>query len=160
MQKNKFRINILDFLIIILVLLCAAGAFLRVYTKNNDGKLDMQTATIEFLIQDIPTESQYAFGEGDVLYCYDFERELGTLVGDLVVEDAVYYDVLESAEIKRSTSSGERIDVRGTFVCKGSKTENGEFAIGGTQYIAPNMSLGVAFPNIKEIILITDVKVH
>ncbi len=160
MEKKKFKINILDILIVIMLVLCIVGAVLRVYAKNNDGKLEAQTATVSFLIQDIQSESQYEFHDGDRIYCYELKCELGTLLGDVDVTDAVFYDALENAEIKRSTSPGLRVDISGKFTCEGTWTDGSGFAVDGTHYIAPNMGFYVAFPTIKAMILITDVEVH
>ena len=160
MEKKKFRINILDVLIIVLVALCIVGAFLRFYAENNDDKLESQKAIVSFLIQDIQSESQYAFNTGDPVYCYEFLCDLGTLVGDIEVSDAVFYDALESAEIKSSTSPGLRVDIRGKLEVEGTWTDASGFSVNGTKYIAPNMGLYVAFPNIKTMILITDIEVQ
>lgn len=160
MQKKKFRINILDFLIVAMVILCIVGAVMRVYTKNSDEKLVGQTATISFLIQDIQSDSQHAFKNGDRIYSSELECELGKLVGNVTVTNAVCYDVTDNAEIKKSYSNGLRVDVRGKFVSEGTMTDGSGFAINGTQYIAPNMSISASFPGIKATILITDVDVH
>ena len=160
MEQKKFRVNILDFLIIALVVLCIVGAVLRIYAKNSDVKLTGQTATVSFLIQDIQSESKDAFKSGDRIYSEELECELGKLLGNVVATDAVYYDSSDNAEIVKSYSNGLRVDVRGKFICKGTMTESSGFAVNGTQYIAPNMSISVSFPNIKAIILITDVEVH
>ncbi len=160
MEKKKFRINILDLLIIALVLLCIAGAVFRVYMKNNDDKLNAQTAVVSFLISDIQRESVDKFIDGDRLYCYELECELGTLLGEVEWENAVFYDAIDTAEIKRSTSPGLRADVRGNFVCEGTWTKESGFAVNGTTYIAPNMSLYVAFNNIKAQILITGIEMQ
>lgn len=159
MEKRKFRINILDVLIIVLVALCIGGAVLRFYMKNSDDKLESQTAIVSFLIQDVQSDSQYVFNEGDPIYCYELECDLGTLIGDLEVSDAVFYDAIDSAEIRSSTSPGLRVDIRGQFEAKGTWTDASGFSVDGTKYIAPNMGLYVAFPNIKAMILITDIEV-
>ena len=159
MQKRKFRINILDILIVSMIILCIAGAVMRMYTKTNDVKLESQTATISFLIQDVQSESQYAFTDGDRVYSPELECELGNIVGSIVATPAVYYDE-DGGEFVKTYSDGTRVDIRGKFVCEGTWTDASGFAANGTQYIAPNMTVAVSFPGIKTSMLITDVEVH
>ena len=160
MEKKKFRVNILDLLIVALVLLCIAGAVLRVYVKNNDDKLEAQKAVVSFLIQDIQRESVDKFKDGDRLYCYELECELGTILGDVEWSDAIFYDALDTGEIKYSYSPGLRADVNGKFLCEGTWTKESGFALNGTHYIAPNMDLYVAFNNIKAQIKIMSIEVQ
>ena len=159
MQKRKFRINILDFLIVALVILCVAGAVMRMYTKSNDVKLETQKATISFLIQDVQSASQYAFADGDRVYSPELECELGYIEGEVVATPAVYYNE-DGGVFVKTESAGSRVDIRGKFVCEGTWTDASGFAANGTQYIAPNMSVFVSFPGIKTSMLITDVEVH
>lgn len=159
MQKRKFRINILDFLIVAMVILCIVGAFMRMYTKTNDVKLESQKATVSFLIQDVQSASQYAFTDGDRVYSPELECELGYIEGEVVATPAAFYNEDGGAFVK-TYSEGLRVDIRGKFVCEGTWTDASGFAANGTQYIAPNMTVSVSFPGIKTSILITDVEVH
>ena len=159
MQKKKFRINILDVLIISMVILCILGAALRVYIKNRDDKLESQTATVSFFIHNVQSASQFAFNDGDRVYSEQIECELGVLTGDVEVSNAVYYRE-NNGEFHEFESTGGRVDIRGTMTCKGTWTDASGFSVNGTQYLAPNMYVYVSLPEIKTAMLITDIEVH
>ena len=133
MAKKKFRINILDFLILAVVILCIAGALLRGGVKTTDEKLETQTAVISFAIFNVQ----------------------GRIVGEIEATPSVYY-VEKDGEIVRAYSDIGRVDLRGTFECEGQMSESG-FLIGGTQYIAPGMTTYAYLPNINANIMIMDV---
>ncbi len=166
MQNRKFRINILDFLIIALVVLCIVGVVLRVYTKSQEDKLGKDVATVSFLIQDVQNASKDLIHAGDRLYSEAYECEFGKVVGNVVHTNAVYYAEDDGEIIKVESgidpATGEpyRVDLYGKFECEGTWTDESGFSIGGTQYIAPNMSVALSFPNIKATVLILDVQVE
>lgn len=155
MKKTKFRVNILDFLILAVVALCIVGAVWRGGVKTTDEKLESQTAVISYFISNVQSASQYCFQEGDPIYSQTLGCDLGHLVGKVEVEPSVYY-VEDDGKIIKTVSSADRIDIRGQFEAEGKMSESG-FSIGGTQYIAPGMSTYAYLPNINVTILITDV---
>lgn len=166
MQNRKTRINILDFLIIALVVLCIVGAILRIYTKSREDKFGEDVATVSFLIQDVQNKSKDLIRTGDRLYSEAYECDFGTIVGNVISTNAVYY-AEDDGEIVRvesgidpETNEPYRVDLYGKFECKGTWTDENGFSIDGTQYIAPNMSVALSFPNIKATVLILDMEVQ
>ena len=155
MRKNKLRINILDFLILGIVALCIAGAFLRGGAQNTDEKLKTQTAVITFRISDVQSASQYCFKDGDKVYSHSLGCDLGRMVGEVTVTPAVHY-VEENGQILKLVTELDRVDIVGQFVSEGQMSESG-FLVGGTQYIAPCMMTYAYLPDIKVNILITDI---
>ena len=155
MNKKKFRVNILDFLILAVVALCIAGAFLRGSVKTTDEKLITQTAEISFVIANVQSASQGCFHDGDKLYSQSLGCDMGRMVGGVTATPAVYY-CEHDGEIVRAYSAGDRVDLRGKFVCEGQMSESG-FLIDGTQYIAPGMTTYAYLPDINVNIQIIDV---
>lgn len=155
MKKAKFRFNILDLLILVVILLCIAGALLRGGVKTTDEKLETQTAVISYFISNVQSASQHCFQEGDPIYSHTLGCDLGHLVGKVQVEPSVYF-VEDDGKIIKTVSDAGRVDIRGQFEAEGKMSESG-FAIGGTQYIAPGLSTYAFLPNINVTILITDV---
>ena len=155
MEKRKIRFNILDFLIVAVVVLCAAGVLLRGGVKSTDEKLESQKAIVSYYVSNIQSSSQYCFQEGDPIYSQSLGCDMGHLVGKVEVVPAVYF-VEDDGKITKTESAADRIDLRGQFECEGKMSESG-FSIGGTQYIAPGMSTYAYLPNINVTILITDV---
>ncbi len=166
MEKKKSKINILDFLIIALVIVCIAGAVLRIYTKSREDKFGEDVATVSFIIQNVQNESKDLIKAGDRLYSEAYDCDFGTMVGDMISTNAVYYAeddgeiIRVESGINPETNEPYRVDLYGKFTCKGTWTDENGFSIGGTQYIAPNMSVGLSFPNIKATILILSVDVE
>lgn len=160
MEKRKFRMNVLDILIIVLVMLCIAGAVLRVYVKNRDDKLNRDTAVVTFLIQNVQYESKDLIKDGDRVYSEAYDCDFGYVVGEMEAKPALLYAEDDGEIIAVHSNEYERLDLTGTFRCEGTMTESSGFTVNGTQYIAPNMSISVSFPNIKATILILDVELE
>ena len=165
MTKGKRKINILDFLIITLVVLCIIGAVLRIYVKNRDDKFGNDEAIISFLIQDVQYESAALIKDGDRVYSSAYDCEIGNIVGDITYEAAVYY-AEDDGKINKTnsginpvTNEPYRVDLRGKVKCTGTWTDGSGYSLNGTQYIAPNMSIEFCMPNIKATVLITNVEV-
>lgn len=155
MKKTKFRVNILDFLILAVVALCIVGAIWRGGVKTTDEKLETQTAVVSYFISNVQSASQYCFQAGDRMYSQTLGCEMGRLVGKIEATPALYY-VEDDGKIIPTYSEADRVDIRGQFEVDGKMSESG-FSVGGTQYIAPGMSMYVYLPNINVTILITDV---
>lgn len=155
MENRKVRFNILDFLIIAVVVLCAVGVLLRGGAKSTDEKLESQKAIVSYYVSNIQSSSQYCFQDGDPIYSQSLGCDMGHLVGKVEVVPSVYF-VEDDGKITKTESVADRIDLRGQFECEGKMSESG-FSIGGTQYIAPGMSTYAYLPNINVTILITDV---
>ncbi|MBQ8837169.1 MAG: DUF4330 family protein [Clostridia bacterium] len=158
MQKKKFRINILDFLIIALVVLCIVGAALRGYIMKGDDKLDGDVAVISFKIENIQAESADCFKDGDTVYWPAYECDFGTLVGDIEYTDAVYYVEDDGQIFELTLDDHSRIDVRGTIECKGNFNKDGSFSLNGNKYIAPGTYAYLYFTSIHANVVITDIQ--
>ncbi|MBQ7661291.1 MAG: DUF4330 family protein [Clostridia bacterium] len=156
MENKKFKVNILDFLIIALVLLCIGGVALRGQNKRMDERQEMQTATVSFLLCNVQEDTRYCFAEGDRVYDETHGCEFGRFIGNsLRATPAVIYAAADG-KIDRVLSSSGRIDIRGSIACTGIMSESG-FLVGGTQYIAPGMSVVLYFPKLNASVLITDI---
>ena len=151
MEKRRFKVNVLDFLILVLVVIVIAGAFLRANVKQSDVKLETQTAVLSFKISNVQAASAKYFKDGDPVYSDSLGCAIGTLVGDSITKTpAVSYVERGGAIIKTTSALGR--------VCEGQMSESG-FLLGGTQYVAPGMSTYACLPEINAYILITDIRV-
>lgn len=162
MQKKKVKINILDFLIIAIVVLCVTGALLRGYMAKNDAKLNTQEVVVEFEIKNIQSESEKCFVEGSSVYLEDFECDFGTIYKMQPATKAKYYS--QNTVLGRVDPSwcedGSKIDLKGSIVCKGTMTANGGFKLDGSQYLAPGKPVGISVRSdipISGTITITDI---
>lgn len=157
MEKRRFKVNILDFLIFALVAIVIVGAFLRANVKQNDVRLETQTAVLAFKISNVQAASAQYFRGGDPVYSDSLGCDIGTLIdGSVVVTPAVFYTERGGTIIK-TISAIERVDICGEIECVGQMSESG-FLLGGTQYIAAGMTTYACLPEINASILITDIR--
>lgn len=157
MEKRKFRVNILDFLILAAVILCIAGAFLRGGVRGSDEKLETQTAIISFKISNVQSATARYFSDGDPVYSETLGCSLGTIIGDSITSTPAVFYAEQGGEIVKTESGIGRVDIRGSFECAGQMSESG-FLVGGTQYIAPGMTTYALMPKVNANIQITDIK--
>lgn len=158
MEKRRFKVNVLDFLILVLVVIVIAGAFLRANVKQSDVKLETQTAVLSFKISNVQAASAKYFKDGDPVYSDSLGCAIGTLVGDSITKAPAVSYVERGGAIIKTTSALGRVDICGEIVCEGQMCESG-FLLGGTQYVAPGMSTYACLPEINAYILITDIRV-
>lgn len=158
MEKRRFKVNVLDFLILALVAIVIVGAFLRANAKQKDPKLETQTAVISFKISNVQAASVKYFKDGDPIRSESLGCALGTLIGDSVTATPAVTYVERGGAIIKTTSALNRVDIYGQAACEGQMSESG-FLLGGTQYIAPGMTTYACLPEINANILITDVRV-
>lgn len=157
MQKRRLKVNVLDFLIVAMVVLCVAGAFLRGYIKNHDNKLETTVATVSFKISNIQEASAQYFADGAKVHCETYDCDMGKIVGDVEITPAAYYVEDGNGGVVKVSSVLDRIDMTGTIECEGTMTKDGGFKLDGAQYLAPGTSVLIALPMINANILITDI---
>ena len=115
MEKRRFKVNVLDFLILALVAIVIVGAFLRANVKQKDTKLETQTAVISFKISNVQSSSVRYFHDGDPVWSDSLGCTVGTLIGDsLTSSPAVTYAEYGGAIVK-TTSVLNRVDIRGSI---------------------------------------------
>ena len=158
MEKRRFKVNVLDFLILALVAIVIVGAFLRANVKQNDEKLVTQTAVLSFKISNVQSASAKYFKDGDPVYSDSLGCAVGTLIGDSIAATPAVSYVERGGEIIKTVSALNRVDITGEILCEGQMSESG-FLLGGTQYIAPGMSTYACLPEINAYILITDIRI-
>lgn len=158
MEKRRFKVNVLDFLILALVAIVIVGAALRANVKQKDTKLETQTAVISFKISNVQAASVKYFKDGDPIWSDSLGCSIGTLIGDSITATPAVTYVERGGTIVKTTSALNRVDIRGEATCEGQMSESG-FLLGGTQYIAPGMTTYACLPEINASILITDIRI-
>lgn len=157
MEKRRFRVNILDFLVFALMAIVIVGAFLRANVKQNDTRLETQTAVLSFKISNVQAASAQCFRSGDPVYSDSLGCDIGTVIGGSITATPAVFYVERGGIIVKTVSATERVDVYGEIECVGQMSESG-FLLGGTQYIAPGMTTYACLPEINASILITDIR--
>lgn len=156
-QKKKLRLNIIDFLIVIVILGALIGIALRFgVVEKVTNQSGLKQARISFLIQDINDESADYFVIGDEFTSVSHKCIFGKLESRQILP-AEAFVVNELGQIFKTYSENHRIDVRGTVVGNGTFTDDG-FLLSGTNYIAPGSSMRVQSLNIDVWITVTSIE--
>ena len=148
--KRKFRPNVLDFLIVIVIIGAAAGIGIRsgvVEKITSTG--NAEPARIYFLAEDINSASYDYFVKGDAFYSNNLGCYIGTLEratpmpAEILLPTADGQMVVSySPAVDQNDPNSEsyRVDVKGEFISSGLFTPEG-FLVNGTTYIAPGSKL-------------------
>lgn len=160
-QKNaaRIRFNIVDLVLIIAVLACLVGVYLRYNVSEQFGvNHELGEYVLSFEIKDIRYTSADAFPEGDTFYLDEKDVILGTVIA---------IDSTSPSEVIYADSKGDyktiyypedsRIDLTGRLLSEGMMTDRG-YMLAGNTYIAPGQTYYVETPHINVGITVTGIE--
>ena len=156
-MNRKIKFNVIDVLIVLVLLGCMIGIFLRYDLKSKLG-LDSRKTEVEisFLIIGIRQGSTEALVEGDTIYWKQNGMEIGQLMSKEVSNSETW--VLDENYNKYIKNFDDlSYDVRGVIKAKGNIKESG-FMLNGTQYLAPGKTFEVESKNISVALTITNIR--
>lgn len=158
-KRKVLGLNIIDFVIILLVVICLVGAAVRANQQNwFSGKSDLETFEIYFSVSDIAYTSEDALVMGDTVVLCENNCVLGTLQSiDSVLPSAMYVKDADGNVISVNYPESTRIDVTGTILSNGIMTENGYY-LGGNVYIAPGKPYAVQSEHMNFTLVILDIE--
>ncbi len=143
-KKNGLGLNLIDFVVILLVVICLIGVVIRVrqidwFNKNSA----LEEHEIYFSVTDISYISEDALVVGDTFTLRDSGVVLGKLKSiDSVLPTTMYVKDADGNVLGVNYPETTRIDVTGTVLSSGEMTANG-YLLGGTTYIAPGKTYRV-----------------
>lgn len=157
--RTGLHFNIIDFVIIIAVIACCAG----IYIRYNIGGIDEQqdnhiTAKAEFLLTDVSEQLCDALTVGSTVY-FNFGNEpkpIGELSMILSKLPAEQFKTLIDGTIVKTYSDELRFDVRGIITLSGVMTEKG-FLFNGEIFIAPGTNFNVQTPEADFNCIVTNI---
>ncbi|MBQ2766163.1 MAG: hypothetical protein IJF48_04190, partial [Clostridia bacterium] len=124
-KSKKFKPNIIDFLIVVVVLGAIVGIILRAGIIEKAAiNSSLETVQISFLIQDINEESENYFNKGDKFYSRTHSCDLGKLE-TVIPRPAEAFIVDEYGMPIKTESNNHRIDIIGTVIGEGVFTDEG-----------------------------------
>ena len=138
-KEKKVRFNIVDLIIVLFIILAAAGIVIR-YNLADEIQFNAfgETFEIEFLIGDIQEASQDFLKVGEKFYINIDSLEIGEITEILDIRNpAPVYIENNGGDIKKSEKEG-RIEVVGILTSKGRITEDGDIMINGNSFVAAN----------------------
>ena len=155
-MKIKGKFNIIDFLIIVAIIGCVAGVFLRYDLATKIGlNSNKDEVEISFMVMGLREGSTAALIEGDTIYWEQNGMEIGKLLSKEISE-TVHYILDENFEYQKDPNE-IRFTVRGVISGKGNMTDAG-FMLNGTQFIAPGKEMKIQSKNISTTLTVTAVK--
>ena len=165
MEQNKqpsasprFRLNVIDLLIVLIVLACAVGLVVRF---GNVGKMgaeeSLRTYDIYFTVSNIAYTAEAAFVSGDTVTLADS----GVVLGEFVALESILPAEFLSRDANGNLISvrypeSTRIDVTGRITAHGVMSENG-FLVNGTTYVASGAEYSVQSEHMDFILKITSI---
>ena len=155
MENNKKRFGALDFVILIVLLLCAAVFALRFgYKEQISGDELMSKYAISFCINDGRHTTADAFVKGDRVYVATEDNYIGVFDRLDSNNPAAYY--VENSDIKIYYPEGTRVDLTGTIISEGVMNDDGYFA-GGSYFLAPGKKITIYTGHVFVDIVLTDI---
>jgi hypothetical protein len=134
-ENKKARFNIIDLVIVLFVILAAAGI---VYRYNLADRINLnansETFEIEFFIGNIMSGTEDYLYPGEKFYINTESIEIGTVKEILDVRDAVTYVAGLEGDLTKSYLPG-RVDVTGIMTSKGRTTKEG-YMVNGNIFVA------------------------
>ncbi len=140
---SRSSFNAIDVAILLLVIACVLGLYLRYSAENEMSYGADDSYTVEFVCEHVRYTTADYIHLGDKIYFKGGSTAIGEVDGTLVnipSSDIIYVDG-EMREIRYSSDT--IIDIKGSVRMNGVMTENG-FLVGGNTYIAPNSVIHVS----------------
>ncbi len=165
--KRRFRPNVLDFLIVIVIIGAAAGIGIRSgVVEKITSTSTAESARIYFLAENVNNDSYDYFVKGDTFY----SKNLGCYIGTLERATPMPAEILlptadgqmavsysPAVDPNDPNSESYRVDIRGEFISSGLFSPEG-FLVNGTTYIAPGSELTLESKNISVVVTVTDIQ--
>lgn len=152
-KRSNVRFNIMDFLIILIVLLCVFSLVARYTTVLDDIGLSNQLDQYEvsFTVSDLRHTTPSFFHIDDAVY---LENDSHTYVGQLLSREIGSTDALtitlssryvqsETGFVSAYFADNTFVDVSGRILCQGSMNSDGYFLLGGSIQMSEGQTLAV-----------------
>lgn len=152
-KRSEARFNVIDFLIVLIALLCVLSLVAR-YTNvlEKIGISDqLQQYEVTFTVTDLRYTTPNFFHVNDKVYLQDGKQTyMGTLLSREIGSADALTITLSSQYIQEETgfiaayyAENTLVDVMGRMLCEGTINEEGYFLLGGSLYLAEGQKLAV-----------------
>ena len=144
-NKNKIKFNIIDFIIILLVVACVVGIYVRYNLIDKIGvNAQLKNYEITFIAKDLRYTSLNAFEKDATVR----DRTTGDTIGvfkeiETTSPTSVYVKKSDGNIVKLYYPENTRIDIKGKIIVRGIMTDNG-FLLEGKSYVATGTTLQIS----------------
>lgn len=156
--KFRFRFNVIDLLIVLIVLACVIGLAIRLGTvKEYSADENLKSYALYFTVTNIAYTSEDAFVVGDTVTITEGGIVLGQFAGlESILPAEFFARDSEGNLITVNYPETTRIDVTGRIESRGVMSENG-YLVNGTTYIASGKAYQVQTEHMDFILKITNI---
>ncbi len=132
------KINVLDIVIILVVLLAVISFVFRYQVKNEiEGNDAMGEYLISFRVYDVNASTEKAFVTGDRVFVATDDTYIGNFLRlDSTNPAAKYFNDLDGRGIVAYYPEGTRVDLEGSIISSGIMNEDGYY-VDGKYFLAP-----------------------
>ena len=153
----KFRFNVIDVLIILIVFACILGMIFRFGKVGGMSSENLKTYDVYFSVDGIAYTSEDAFVPGDTVRLADSGLILGEFAGlETILPAEFFAQDAEGNWITVNYPPSTKIDVTGRIISHGVMSENG-YLLNGTTYIAPGAEYTVQSEHMDFVLTITNI---
>ncbi len=166
-KRSGARFNIVDFLIILIILLCIFSLVARYTTALEkigiSGKMDEYE--VSFTVKGLRHTTPSFFGIEDQVYLQDedhtyvgrlLSREIGS-TDALTITLSSEYVQSETGFVSAYYAENTLVDISGRILCRGRINEEGYFLLGGDVYMAEGQTLSVCTALVSFELIVTDI---
>lgn len=166
-KRSTAKFNVIDFMIILIVLLCVFSLLARYTTiLENIGVSDhLEEYEISFVVTDLRYTTPSFFRIDDEIYLQDAAHtRLGTLLSRengstdaLTITLSSRYVQAQEGFISAYYTENTLVDISGRILCEGTMGDNGYFLLGGDMYLAEGQKLSVCTDLVNFELLVTGI---
>ena len=157
-KSRRSVFNAIDISILLLILICAIGIYVRYERENSVNAGDGASYTVEFVCEKVRYTTVDYINVGDEIYFGGTNKRLGTVSGTVVSRPSSEEIDSDGKKVTVYYPSDTVIDISGSFSVNGVMTENG-FLIGGDTYIAPNSVIEISGRMVDMKVRVVSIKV-
>ncbi len=163
------RFGVLDAVIILLIIVAVVGVYFRYnIVEFISGARNLTDYSVSYSIEDIRYTTPDYIDVGDKVYFASDGKEFGTLIavsenmGALSIKPTSKQFTTSKGEIVEAVypDSNSRVDVNGRFVCTGKYSNDGEFLVNGSTYVALGQYVDVKTDYVSVTIRIDEIELY
>ena len=140
-KPSKYRFNIIDAFIILVVVLCIVGIYFRSNIESWMGeRKDLKDYQITFVVEKIKSTSDQYIAVGNEVRTEN-GVSLGTISSFSSFPAKAYVNDASGASVEVSYPKDTYIDITVVMDCRGRQKEDG-FYLGGTYLLSPGTQIG------------------
>ncbi len=147
-RKNKYRFNIIDVLLLVLIVVSIASIVFLVLYNGNDSSVEKKDNTVEIVYTvkqtELPDILRGRINMGDTALLSDSKKNMGQVIDFQYTDSSYKYFDKESNTVNQSVYPG-KIDVSVKISAVATKSDDGIYRVDG-QIINVGSELDLRFP--------------